>query len=319
MQHIHMPTINQERNFEVAEEKETVTVPIKTTSIAEIAAPLPPLTEQQRKDLETVHPNLKAQVERSMRRQNKREQQQRALPTPAYKLQPHEEEFLNKAKSQKEREEIWIAIRADQRLRQRREQEKQLQQTTQTNQRKPITTKARAKKKRRAPLTILQTIRYKAGARYDLIAAERIVSHICRRQGNRKNQQRRGCFESIPNMAKACRIRINRFRKLLDWLTKAGILIAEYREHQPNKYTVAHGRQMIMPMIIDDLKLTPAQNAVARIMLRYGIISIRQAAKLANASKNTASRPSRSLKRKRLSKSAESKASPTNISFAARC
>ncbi len=241
-------------------------------------------------------------LERSMRRQNKREQQQQALPTPAYKLQPHEEEFLNKAKSQKEREEIWIAIRADQRLRQRREQEKQLQQTTQTNQRKPITTKARAKKKRRAPLTILQTIRYKAGARYDLIAAERIVSHICRRQGNRKNQQRRGCFESIPNMAKACRIRINRFRKLLDWLTKAGILIAEYREHQPNKYTVAHGRQMIMPMIIDDLKLTPAQNAVARIMLRYGIISIRQAAKLANASKNTASRTARLLEEKEVVK-----------------
>ncbi len=248
-----------------------------------------------------------------MRKKNQQEQQQQALPTPkpptttapttpAYKLQPHEEEFLNKAKSQKERDEIWIAIRADQRLRQRREQEKQLQQTTQTNQRKPITTKARAKKKRRAPLTILQTIRYKAGARYDLIAAERIVSHICRRQGNRKNQQRRGCFESIPNMAKACRIRISRFRKLLDWLTKAGILIAEYREHQPNKYTVAHGRQMIMPMIIDDLKLTPAQNAVARIMLRYGIISIRQAAKLANTSKNTASRTARLLEEKEVVK-----------------
>ncbi len=52
----------QERSFEVTEENETVTVPIKTTSIAEIAAPLPPLTEQQRKDLETVHPNLKAQM-----------------------------------------------------------------------------------------------------------------------------------------------------------------------------------------------------------------------------------------------------------------
>lgn len=216
----------QERSFEVAEENETVTVPIKTTAIAEIAAPLPPLTKEQRKDLETVHPNLKAQIERSMRRQNKREQQRptpappttTALPTPAYELQPHEEEFLNKAKSQKEREEIWIAIRADQRLRQRREQEKQLQQSLQTNQRQPIPTRARGKKKRRAPLTILQTIRYKAGARYDLLAAERIVAHICRRQGNRKNQQRRGCFESIPNMAKACRIRINRFRKLLDWL-----------------------------------------------------------------------------------------------------
>ena len=216
-----MRSPNQERTFEVAEEKETVTVPIKKTAIAEIAAPLPPLTEQQRKDLETVHPNLKAQIERMMRKKNREEQQRpttTALPTPAYKLQPHEEEFLKKAKSQKEREEIWIAIRADQRLRQRREQEKQLQQTTQTNQRQPIPTRARGKKKRRAPLTILQTIRYKAGARYDLIAAERIVAHICRRQGNRKNQQRRGCFESIPNMAKACRIRINRFRKLLDWL-----------------------------------------------------------------------------------------------------
>ncbi len=99
-------------------------------------------------------------------------------------------------------------------------------------------------------------------------------------------------------MAKACRIRVNRFRRLLAWLTKAGILIAEYREHQTTKYTVAHGRQMIMPMVIDDLKLTPAQNAVARIMLRYGIISIRQAAKLANASKNTASRTAKLLEEK---------------------
>ena len=212
-----MHALIQERSFEVAEKNETVTVPIKTTAIAEIAAPLPPLTEQQRKDLETVHPNLKAQIERRMRKKN-REEQQRPTPTFTYKLQPHEEEFLNKAKSQKERDEIWIAIRADQRLRQRREQEKQLQQSLQTNQRQPTTTKARGKKKRRAPLTILQTIRYKAGARYDLIAAERIVSHICRRQGNQKNQQKRGCFESIPNMAKACRIRISRFRKLLDWL-----------------------------------------------------------------------------------------------------
>ncbi len=55
-----MLTPNQERSFEVAEEKETVTVPIKTTAIAEIAAPLPPLTPEQRKDLETVHPNLSA-------------------------------------------------------------------------------------------------------------------------------------------------------------------------------------------------------------------------------------------------------------------
>ena len=51
-------------------------------------------------------------------------------------------------------------------------------------------------------------------------------------------------------------------------------------------------------MIIDDLKLTPAQNAIARIMLRYGIISIRQAAKLANASKNTASRTAKLLEEK---------------------
>ena len=99
-------------------------------------------------------------------------------------------------------------------------------------------------------------------------------------------------------MAKACRIRINRFRKLLAWLTKAGILIAEPREHQTTKYTVAHGRQMIMPMIIDDLKLTPAQNAVAQIMLRYGIISIRQAAKLAHTSKNSASRTAKLLEEK---------------------
>ena len=51
-------------------------------------------------------------------------------------------------------------------------------------------------------------------------------------------------------------------------------------------------------MIIDDLKLTPAQNAVAQIMLRYGIISIRQAARMANASKNTASRTAKLLEEK---------------------
>ena len=101
-------------------------------------------------------------------------------------------------------------------------------------------------------------------------------------------------------MAKACRIRIKRFRKLLAWLTKAGILIARPRENQSTKYTVAPGRQMIMPMIIDDLKLTPAQNAVARIMLRYGIISIRQTAKLAHASKNTASRTAKLLEEKQV-------------------
>ncbi len=101
-------------------------------------------------------------------------------------------------------------------------------------------------------------------------------------------------------MAKACRIRIHRFRKLLSWLTKAGILIAEYREHQPNKYTVAPGRQMIMPVVIDDLKLTPTQNAVARIMLRYGIISIRQTAELANASARTAARTAKLLEEKQV-------------------
>ena len=55
-------------------------------------------------------------------------------------------------------------------------------------------------------------------------------------------------------------------------------------------------------MIIDDLKLTPTQNAVARIMLRYGIISIRQAAKLAGASKNTASRTAKLLEKKEVVK-----------------
>lgn len=103
-------------------------------------------------------------------------------------------------------------------------------------------------------------------------------------------------------MAKACRIRIGRFRKLLAWLTKAGILIAENREHQTTKYTVAPGRQMIMPMIIDDLKLTPTQNAIARIMLRYGIISIRQAAKLANTSPRTAARTVKLLEQKEVVK-----------------
>lgn len=55
-------------------------------------------------------------------------------------------------------------------------------------------------------------------------------------------------------------------------------------------------------MIIDDLKLTPAQNAVARIMLRYGIISIRQAAKLANASARTAARTVKILEEKEVVK-----------------
>ena len=57
---------------------------------------------------------------------------------------------------------------------------------------------------------------------------------------------------------------------------------------------------MIMPMIIDDLKLTPSQNTVARIMLRYGIISIRQAAKLANASARTAARTVKILEEKQV-------------------
>lgn len=256
-----MRATNQEISFEVAEKNETVTVDIYSPKCVEVPPP------------GMAYSDWKAQ--------QLRETEQ---------LQPHEKAFLEKAKSQKERDEIWIAIKADQRLRQKKEQEKQLQQTTQTNRREPTTTKARGKKKRRAPLTILQTIRFKAGAKYNLLAAERIVSHICRRQGSKKNQERHGCFESIPNMAKACRIRINRFRKLLAWLTKAGILIARHRENQSAKYTVAPGRQMIMPMIIDDLKLTPAQNAVARIMLRYGIISIRQAAKLAHTSARTAAR-----------------------------
>lgn len=303
-----MQTLNQEISFEVAKKNETATV-AKPPALAD---KLPPLTEQQRKDLATAHPSLQARIERSMRQKNQREQQ---WPTPPnnpkptttstnnnhLKLKPEHEEALKNAKSQKEREEILTLIHAHERAKQRNQQAQQF-----TNQRTPIqqnqktTSPARASKlkKRRAPLSILQAIRFKTGAKYDLIAAERIVAHICRRQGNKKNQQRRGCFETIPHMAKACRIRINRFRKLLSWLTKAGILIAEYREHQPNKYTVAPGRQMIMPMIIDDLKLTPSQNAVARIMLRYGIISIRQAAKLAHTSARTASRTAKLLEEK---------------------
>ena len=301
-----MQTTNQGISFKVAKENETVTVAIQTPPLAET---LPPLTPEQREVLEKTHPELQEQAENWMRRRNQQQRQPtgpptkptttantttaKPTPTPANKLQPHEEDALKKAKSQKERAEIQIAIRANQQIRQRKEQAIQLQ-------RKPIPFLKRGKKtkQRRAPLTILQTIRFKTGAKYDVIAAERIVAHICRRQGNKKNQQRRGCFESVPNMAKACRIRISRLRKLLTWLTKAGILIAEYRQHQPNKYTVAPGRQMIMPMIIDDLKLTPTQNAVARIMLRYGIISIRQAARLANASARTAARTVKLLEEK---------------------
>ena len=51
-------------------------VDIKTPAIAEIAKPLPPLTPEQRKDLETVHPNLKAQIERMMWKKNQCQQQQ---------------------------------------------------------------------------------------------------------------------------------------------------------------------------------------------------------------------------------------------------
>ena len=57
-----------------------------------------------------------------------------------------------------------------------------------------------------------------------------------------------------------------------------------------------------MPIVIDELKLTPAQNAVARIMLRYGIISIRQAARLANASARTAARTVKLLEAKEVVK-----------------
>ncbi len=45
---------------------------------------------------------------------------------------------------------------------------------------------------------------------------------------------------------------------------------------------------MIMPAVLDDLGLTPRQMSVARILLRFGIISIREAAKFARVSKNTA-------------------------------
>ena len=297
--------MNQEVSFKVAEKNETVTVAIQPPAVAE---PLPPLTTEQRKDLETVHPNLKAQIEKSMRRKNQSQQpqEQPTTPPPASKptqasMPKHYEDALKSAQSPAERAEIWMLIRAQEQANQKAKQARQTEtqparrQNPLLNRRKPF-----QKKKRRAPLTILQTIRFKTGAKYDILAAERIVSHICRRQGNQKNQQRRGCIESIPNMAKACRIRISRFRKLIAWLTKARILIAEHRENRTAKYTVAPGRQMIMPMIIDDLKLTPTQNAVARIMLRYGIISIRQAAKLANASKNTASRTAKLLEEKKV-------------------
>ena len=68
-----MQNLNQERSFGVAEKNETVTVPIKTPALDGIFGPLPPLTEQQRQDLETVHPNLKAQIERIMRKKNQQE------------------------------------------------------------------------------------------------------------------------------------------------------------------------------------------------------------------------------------------------------
>lgn len=304
-----MRTKNQEISFEVAEENETVTVDIKTPFLFTEPLPTPPTAPTTPTyDIYSPHPDDVEVPPKGMAYSDWKEQKLREriaeqpTPTTAYKLQPHEEEFLKKAKSQKERNEIWKAIRADQQIRLRREKSKQIQKTLQTNRQQRKAFPTRANKKRRAPLTILQTIRFKTGAKYNLLAAERIVAHICRRQGGKKNQERRGCFESIPNMAKACRIRINRFRKLIHWLTKAGILIAEHREHRSTKYTVAPGRQMIMPMIIDDLKLTPAQNAVARILLRYGIISIRQAAKFAHASKNTASRTIKLLEEKQVVK-----------------
>ena len=99
--------------------------------------------------------------------------------------------------------------------------------------------------------------------RYNQIAAERIVAHICRR---------RRCFESVRNMAKACKIKLNRCRRLLLWLVNNGILEAEHRQHQTTIYTVAKGNQMIMPAVLDDLGLTPRQMSVARILLRFGII-----------------------------------------------
>ncbi len=89
-------------------------------------------------------------------------------------------------------------------------------------------------------------------------------------------------------MAIACRIKLNRCRRLLLWLVNNGILEAEHREHQTAIYTVAKGNQMAMPAVLDDLGLTPRQMSVARILLRFGIISIREAAKFARVSKNTA-------------------------------
>ncbi len=202
---------NQEISFEVAEKNETVTVTAKTPSLAEIAEPLPPLTPEQRKDLETVHPNLKAQIERSMRRRNQREQQRQQPPTTdnpkptttTSQLKPHHAEALKNAKSQQEREEIWMLIKADQRAKQRNETAKRI--TSPTNQKpkpKPFLTRANKKKQRPAPLTILQTIRFKTSAKYDILAAERIVSHICRRQGGKKTSSAKVALKASPTWPK---------------------------------------------------------------------------------------------------------------------
>ncbi len=49
-----------------------------------------------------------------------------------------------------------------------------------------------------APLTILQTIRFKTSAKYDILAAERIVSHICRRQGGKKTSSAKVALKASP-------------------------------------------------------------------------------------------------------------------------
>ena len=148
-----------------------------------------------------------------MRRKNQREQlsQPTTAPTPTTnttppKLPKYYEDALKNAKSPAERDEILRMIRIQESAKQRNQLTKEIQQSTiQRNHRQPIpqknSAKAGKKKKRRAPLTILQTIRFKTGAKYDLLAAERIVAHICRRQGSKRNQQRKGCFESVTNMA----------------------------------------------------------------------------------------------------------------------
>ena len=228
-----MHSKNQEVSFEVATKNETAAVAVKPPALAD---ELPPLTTEQRELLKQAHPSLQAQLERIMRRKNQRQPQKQptTATTPTTTTTPpkwpkHYEDALKNAKTRQEREDILTLIQAQECAKQRNQLDNEIQQAAiQRNHRQPIPQKNRAKagkkKKRRAPLTILQAIRFKTGARYDLLAAERIVFHICRRQGNKKNQQRKACFESVPNMAKACRIRISRTRKLLAWLTKAGIL-----------------------------------------------------------------------------------------------